>query len=84
MLPHSGVRPTFTKRAENFALSEAMRMSQASGIVRPMPTAWPLIAAITGLPRPSAIGTSGLPSRLEQRRAAPAARPARRSPATSR
>ena len=40
-----------------------MRISQAIDIVRPIPIAGPLIAAIAGFPRLSAIGTSGLPSR---------------------
>ncbi len=41
-----------------------MRISQANGIVSPIPIAGPLMAAIAGLPRRNTMGTSGLPSRF--------------------
>ena len=66
-----------------------MRISQAIGMVRPMPMAGPLIAAMIGLPRLSASGTSGLPSRasneevglLSARASKPADQPPMSAPA---
>ena len=49
MLPNSGAKPSRRKVKPMRAASEAKRMSHASGIVAPTPTATPLIAAITGL-----------------------------------
>ena len=45
----SGTMPSRPKTKPIRALVEAIRMSIASVIVAPMPTAGPLIAAITGL-----------------------------------
>ena len=44
----SGTMPRWENTNPNRAVSEAMRMSIASSMVTPMPTAGPLIAAITG------------------------------------
>lgn len=41
--------PRRTNGPPTLAVSDTMRMSQCSGYVRPMPTAWPLMAAMTGL-----------------------------------
>jgi hypothetical protein len=50
-LPPPGRTPNFTSGWPNFAVSEAIRIVQAMAVSQPPPSAKPLIAAITGLPR---------------------------------
>ena len=47
--PASGTRPSDVNGIENFAVGEAMTMSQCNNIVVPTPTALPFTAAISGL-----------------------------------
>ncbi len=48
VLPNSGTRPTRTNIGPKRARSEAMRISHGGVMVKPTPTAGPLIAAMVG------------------------------------
>src|SRR3984893_11223023 len=60
-----GIRPSLTSGWPNFAFSTAIRMVQAIAVSQPPPSANPLTAAITGLPRSSIRSRTSWPKRLD-------------------
>ena len=64
--PPPGRRPSFTSGWPNLALSAAIRMVHAIAVSQPPPSAKPLTAAITGLPRFSMRSSTSWPKRLDR------------------
>src|SRR3984957_2130152 len=63
--PPPGRRPSFTSGWPNLALSAAILMVHAIAVSQPPPSAKPLTAAITGLPRVSMRSSTPWPKRLD-------------------
>ena len=81
MPPKPGMMPRFDSVCPIRAVSFRMRIWQAMAISQPPPSAWPLMAAITGFGKRSMRRTTQLPKRMKDATSGPEKAEPRSAPA---